>query len=64
MTDNERISRMDEKLDKLIDAFHLHALESVEVRTHVSLLKKIVYGAVGLSLTSLCVAAIALVVKS
>lgn len=63
MTDNERMARIDEKLDRLINDFNEHALESVEVRVHVSMLKKIVYGAVGLGLTSLCVAVIALVLR-
>jgi len=63
MNELDRLTRMDEKLDELFDAFNKHALESVEVRVHVDMLKNIVYGAVGLSLTSIMVAAFALLVR-
>jgi hypothetical protein len=64
MTDNERMARIDEKLDRLINDFNEHALESVEVRVHVDLLKWLVYGAVSLGLTALCTAIVGIVIKA
>lgn len=64
MTDNERLARIDRKIDDLLDSFQKHALESVEIRVHVGILKKLVYGAVGIGMTAICVAICALVIKS
>ena len=57
------VSRIQERIDNLVAIIHRYDISLAEVKLRVQFLEKVVYGAVGLALTSIGLTLLAMVTK-